>query len=150
MGTAIKIGLIQTQPVAKPQENLLRVSAHVEELANKGAQIICPGELFEHPYFCQKKDKDFFALAQEVPWSTTNALSGLAKKTGVEILVPLFEKTREGKFFNSIVVVGPDGNILGVYRKMHIPSLPPDLYAENFYFSKGDTGFIVVDTPFGK
>ncbi len=54
------------------------------------------------------------------------------------------------KGFNSLAAIGTDGKIIGIYRKMHIPSLPPDYYAEDFYFEKGREGVAVFETPFGK
>ncbi|NDC01139.1 MAG: acyltransferase, partial [Verrucomicrobia bacterium] len=46
------------------------------------------------------------------------------------------------------VVFGPDGSILGTYRKMHIPDDPG--FSEKFYFAPGDTGFLPISTPVGK
>jgi N-carbamoylputrescine amidase len=44
-------------------------------------------------------------------------------------------------------MVDADGEIMGVYRKSHIPESPG--YHEKFYFSPGDTGFKVWQTRFG-
>lgn len=150
MKKIVTIGLIQTKPKAETENNLAAACLRIEAAAQQGAQIMCLPELFLYPYFCQHKDKSFFELAEEIPGTTTQALGDLAKKTGTVILIPLFEKTRDGKYFNSVAVMGPKGEVLDVYHKMHIPSLPPDLYAENFYFEKGDRGFLAVDTPFAK
>src|SRR5690606_40732305 len=49
---------------------------------------------------------------------------------------------------NSIVVIDADGEILGLYRKSHIPDGPG--YEEKFYFNPGDTGFKVWDTKYAK
>lgn len=146
----IKLGLIQMDMKARRDENLAYALEHTRMLAERGAQIICLPELFLHPYFCQQKDQSFFELAEPIPGDTTKEFSALARKTKTVIIVPLFEKTASGKYFNSAAVVGPSGDILGVYHKMHIPSLPPDLYAENYYFEKGDKGFVVIDTPYAK
>ncbi len=45
-------------------------------------------------------------------------------------------------------MIGPDGGILGLYRKMHIPDDPA--YYEKFYFTPGDLGFKVFETPVGQ
>jgi N-carbamoylputrescine amidase len=45
-------------------------------------------------------------------------------------------------------VIGADGGVLGLYRKMHIPDDP--LYYEKFYFTPGDLGFRCFDTPYGR
>jgi len=51
----------------------------------------------------------------------------------------LFEKRAEGVFHNTAVLIGPDGGIAGLYRKMHIPDDP--LFYEKYYFTPGDVGF---------
>lgn len=145
------IGLIQMQCSENAAENLTKAIAGIEACVQKGAQIIALPELFLSPYFCQgEKDDRWFKTTESIPGPTTEMLSKVARATKTVLIVPLFEKTAEGKYFNSIAVLGPDGKIIGVYHKMHIPSLPPDLYAENYYFEKGDKGFMVFDTPYGK
>lgn len=144
------LGLIQMSMSAQRDENLAYALEHTRSLAMQGAQIICLPELFLDPYFCQEKDTKQFSLAESIPGDTTEVFSNLANETKTVILLPLFEKTSDGKYYNSIAVIGPSGTILGVYHKMHIPSLPPDLYAENYYFQKGDKGFVVIDTPYAK
>ncbi|MFH0820763.1 MAG: carbon-nitrogen hydrolase [Candidatus Peregrinibacteria bacterium] len=147
----VSIGLVQMQCNEDPAENLAKAIAGIRACAKKGAQIIALPELFLSPYFCQgKKDGKWFETAEYIPGSTTEALGKVALETKTVLIVSLFEKTANRKYFNSVAVLGPDGKVIGVYHKMHIPSLPPDLYAENYYFEKGDLGFQVFDTPYGK
>ena len=70
-----------------------------------------------------------------------------AKATGTVVVAPLFERRGPGLYHNSLVVLGPSGDILGRYRKMHIPHDPG--FEEKFYFTPGDLGFQAVPTPFG-
>ena len=72
-------------------------------------------------------------------------MAKVAKDAGVSIVVPLFERRAAGVYHNSLVVVGPSGDVLGHYRKMHIPDDP--LFYEKFYFTPGDLGFVAVETP---
>lgn len=146
----IRLGLAQMKMEASPEQNLQKALQNIRDLADKGAQIIALPELFLSPYFCQEKNPKNFELAETIPGPSTEALMKVAQETKTVLVVCLFEKTPENKFFNSIVVLGPDGNMIGKYHKMHIPSLPPDLYAEDYYFEKGDLGFQVFDTPYGK
>jgi N-carbamoylputrescine amidase len=74
-------------------------------------------------------------------------MADAARRTGKTVVVPLFEKRAPGVYHNSLVVIGPTGDILGQYRKMHIPDDPG--FFEKFYFSPGDLGFMAVDTPVG-
>lgn len=145
------IGLVQMKCAELPAENLAKAIAGIKDCAKKGAQMVALPELFLAPYFCQgEKDDKWFETAEPIPGPTTKALGKVARETKTVLIVPLFEKTAEGKYFNSIAVLGPDGKMIGVYHKMHIPSLPPDLYAENYYFEKGDLGFQVFKTPYGR
>lgn len=146
----VTIGLIQMSCSKKQKDNLEKVIKGIEDCATKGAQIIATSELFLSKYFCQGKDDKNFALAETIPGPTTEILGKIAKEKKLVLVVSLYEKTTENKYFNTTVILGTKGEILGKYHKMHIPSLPPDLYAEDYYFSKGDRGFPVFKTPYGK
>ena len=120
----------------------------VRSAAEKGANIVLLQELFETPYFCQSHNFAYFNLAKTVEENTAiNHFKMLAKKLGIVIPVSFYEKNGNTAF-NSIAVIDATGEILGVYRKTHIPDGMP--YAEKFYFTPGDTGFKVWDTAYGK
>jgi N-carbamoylputrescine amidase len=70
----------------------------------------------------------------------------VAEELGVVLPISFFEKKNNARY-NSVAVID-SGNMLGVYRKSHIPDGPG--YQEKFYFNPGDTGFKVWDTSFGK
>ncbi len=72
----------------------------------------------------------------------------LARELGVVIVASLFERRAPGLYHNTAAVIGADGEIAGIYRKMHIPDDP--LYFEKFYFTPGDLGFPNFETPFGR
>jgi len=130
---------------ANPAENLERAVAKVEEAANNGAQIICLPELFRSQYFCQKEDVALFDFAEPVPGPSTQAFSRIAKTCSVTILVSVFERRAAGVYHNSLVVLDDQGEMAGLYRKMHIPDDPA--YYEKFYFTPGDRGFQAIKTP---
>ncbi len=146
----VTIGLIQMRCDSSRELNLQRALEKVSEAARGGAEIVCLPELFQSPYFCQKKDdRDAFALAEGIPGQTTQVLSEAARRLKIVLVGgSIFEKGSNGKFYNSSPIFGPDGTLLGTYRKTHIPEDP--LYHEQHYFSPGDTGTKVFETPFGK
>lgn len=150
MDKKITVGLIQMACDDKPEINLNKAIEKIKKAAKKGAQIICMPELFLSKYFCQGKDDKFFDLAEQIPGNTTDVLGQKAKETNTTIVASIFEKTSKNKYFNSTAVIGPDGKIIGKYRKMHIPSLPPGLYDEDYYFQTGDLGYPVFQTPHAK
>jgi len=65
----------------------------------------------------------------------------------VVVIVPLFEKRSAGVYHNSAAVINSTGEILGTYRKMHIPDDPG--YYEKFYFAPGDLGYKSFKTKSG-
>ena len=142
------IGLVQLALSKDPKENLNKAVSWIAKTAKKGAQVICLPELFRSQYFCQKEDINNFNLAETIPGSSTEAISHVAKKNKVSVILPLFEKRSSGVYHNSLVVIDSDGIILGTYRKMHIPDDPG--FYEKFYFAPGDLGYKNFNTLFGK
>ena len=137
------VGLVQMAVSRNPRENLARAAAKIEEAARNGAQVVCLPELFQSQYFCQREDTANFDLAEAVPGPTTEALGRVAKKAGVVVVAPLFERRAAGVYHNTAAIIDADGKIAGVYRKMHIPDDPA--YYEKFYFTPGDLGFRAFD-----
>ena len=125
------------------QANIAAVSALVETAAADGAQVILPPELFSGPYFCKVEDEALFALARPVAQHpSVIAMRALAAKLKVAIPTSFFE--RDGHhYYNTLAMIGPDGEIMGTYRKSHIPDGPG--YEEKYYFRPGNDGFKVWD-----
>ncbi|MCP5397495.1 MAG: N-carbamoylputrescine amidase [Sphingomonadaceae bacterium] len=123
------------------QENIAAVSTLVEEAAARGAQIILPPELFSGPYFCKLEDEALFALARPtMEHPSVRAMAKLAKKLGVAIPTSFFE--RDGHhYYNTLAMIDAAGEVLGTYRKSHIPDGPG--YEEKYYFRPGNDGFKV-------
>ncbi len=141
------VGLVQMHCSPEPDDNVERAAQHVREAAKRGATVICLPELFRTQYFCQREDAALFDLAEPIPGPTTGVFSKLAKELKVTIVVSLFERRAPGLYHNTAVVIGVDGTIAGIYRKMHIPDDP--LYYEKYYFTPGDLGFKVFDGEAG-
>jgi len=143
-----RIALIQTSCALDPNQNLAKTEWKIREAAAGGAQIVCLQELFRSQYFCREENHDLFALAESIPGPTTHTLGKLARELKIVIIASLFERRSAGLYHNTVAVLGTDGEIAGIYRKMHIPDDP--LYYEKFYFTPGDLGFLNFDTPFGR
>ena len=148
MTRQITVAALQSAYGDDLQANIARTAELIRAAAAQGAQVILPSELFQGPYFCVTQEERWFAHAH--PWREhpcVTALAPLAAELGVVLPISIFE--REGPhYFNSLVMVGPDGAPMGLYRKSHIPDGPG--YQEKYYFRPGDTGFRVWDTPFGR
>jgi N-carbamoylputrescine amidase len=125
------------------QDNIDAVAQLVENAAEQGAQIILPPELFSGPYFCRVEDEALFALARPtLEHPSVIAMRKLAK--GLKIAIPTSFFERDGHhYYNTLAMIGPDGDVMGTYRKSHIPDGPG--YEEKFYFRPGNDGFKVWD-----
>jgi N-carbamoylputrescine amidase len=143
-----RIGLVQSSCALDPNETLAKTEWKIREAAAEGAQIVCLQELFRSQYFCREENHELFALAESIPGPTTDTLGNLARELKIVIVASLFERRAAGLYHNTAAVLGTDGEIVGIYRKMHIPDDP--LYFEKFYFTPGDLGFLNFDTPFGR
>jgi N-carbamoylputrescine amidase len=148
MSRTLTMAVLQSAYGDDLDANIARTIELTRAAAAAGAQVILPPELFQGPYFCVRQEERWFAHAH--PWAShpcVLALAPVAAELGVAIPVSIFE--REGPhYFNSVVMLGPDGRPLGLYRKSHIPDGPG--YQEKYYFRPGDTGFKVWETPFGR
>ncbi len=147
----VKIALIQFNADVDTAKNMEKIVRYTEESIANGAQIICHQELATSHYFCIEQETRHFAAAQTIPGPTTELIGGIAKKSGVMIIMPLFEKVIEGEYYNTAAVIGVDGKVVGMYRKTHIPMVKNptgDSVYEKFYFCLGNLGFPVFDTPF--
>jgi N-carbamoylputrescine amidase len=131
-----------------PEQNLAKAEERCLEAAGRGAQVVCLPELFRSQYFCREEDARNFDLAEPIPGPSTERLSSIAKEANIVIVASLFERRAAGLYHNTAATIGTGGEILGLYRKMHIPDDP--LYFEKFYFTPGDLGFRNCDTPFGR
>ena len=144
----LPVALIQMAMSPDPKKNLPTAIDRITAAAKQGAKLVCLPELFRSLYFCQKEDYQCFDLAEPIPGPTTDLLAKTAKKLKITLVSSHFEQRTGGLYHNTAVVFGPDGSILGTYRKMHIPDDPG--FSEKFYFAPGDTGFLPIQTPVGK
>ncbi|WP_257550479.1 N-carbamoylputrescine amidase [Sphingopyxis sp. DBS4] len=143
MTRTISVAALQLALPGPVQPNIDAVAALVEEAASKGAQIILPPELFEGPYFCQVEEEELFASARPTAeHPSVIRMQALAEKLKVAIPTSFFEKDGP-HYYNTLAMIGPDGAIMGTYRKSHIPDGPG--YEEKYYFRPGNTGFKVWD-----
>ena len=143
--TEITVAALQLAFTADMDANIARVSELVREAAGRGAQVILPPELFEGEYFCRVEDEGLFSNAKPVgEHKAVLSMQALAEALKVTIPTSFFEADGP-HHYNSLAMIGPDGEVQGVYRKSHIPDGPG--YEEKFYFRPGNTGFKVWPGP---
>lgn len=144
----VKVAATQMSCSSNKEENIRKAEVLVREAAQQGAQIILLQELFETPYFCQKEKADYYSYATELAENTAiKHFQKIAKELEVVLPISFYEK-KNNALYNSVAVIDADGEVLGKYRKSHIPDGPG--YEEKFYFNPGDTGFKVWKTRYAK
>ncbi len=144
----VKVAITQMKISSKKEDNILKADKMIEEAKLAGAQIILLQELFSDLYFCQIEDYDNFSKAETFKNSSLiKHFQEVAKKYQVVLPISFFEKSGVN-YFNSLAMIDADGTVLGLYRKMHIPT--GQCYEEKFYFTPGDLGYKVFNTKYGK
>ncbi|MBI5967222.1 MAG: acyltransferase [Deltaproteobacteria bacterium] len=144
----LKISGIQMNCSQDKKKNLEKAKRLAEIAAGQGARMICFQELFHTHWFPRDISQVHFRLAEEVPGPTTEMMQAVAQKMEAVMVLPLFEKDAGGLYFNTAVVIDADGEILGKYRKIHVPQLP--LWEERAYFHPGNLGFPVFPTRYAR
>lgn len=144
----VTVAAVQMYCNAPLAENLKNAEEKIRKAASLGAQIILLPELFEREYFCQQRRYAFYRYAK--PLRENDAVQmGIRLARELKVVLPVSFYEKDGNLlFNSAACIDAGGEILGVYRKTHIPD--DHYYQEKFYFTPGDSGFRVFDTKYAK
>lgn len=145
----VKVCAVQMSPSADKDESVKKAMDFLSMASKSKADIVCFPELFTDRWFPQEieagKIDENLKLAESAAGPTLSLLKEQAKNLGMVIIAPFFEK-KDGNYYNSTAVIDEKGDILGVYRKIHLPSV--DYYHEKSYFSNGKE-IPVFKTSFG-
>lgn len=143
----VTVAAVQMQCGSAVEENIATADRLVRQAASQGANIVLLPELFERPYFCQQRRYDFYDYAQ--PVQENKAVCHFQKVSAeLHLVLPVSFYEKDGNVLYNSVAMLDDGKLLGVYRKTHIPD--DHYYQEKFYFTPGNTDFLVWDTTFGR
>jgi len=114
----------------------------LEAASRQGVKIICFGELFPGPYFALRSDAMWTALAEDArDGETVTTLRAAARRLRMIVIAPIYElDSSSGKRFNTAVVIDETGEVLGTYRKTHIPygKNEQGSFHENAYYERSD------------
>jgi agmatine deiminase len=148
----VTIGLVQMSMSQDSEMNLRKAVKLIGEAADKGAQVVCLPELFVTPYFPQYDTGEGrgreSAYNETVPGPTTETLSKAAREYRITLIGGSLYERAEERLFNTAPVFDPQGGMMGIYRKTHIPH--DEDFFEQSYFDPGDTGFRVFGTEHGR
>jgi N-carbamoylputrescine amidase len=138
---------IQIACSEEKDRNVEKAVSYATIAIEKGAQIICFQELFTTHWFPREMHKRHFDLAESMGGPSIQTMRRLAIDQDVVLICPFFEAGEEKQYYNSAIVIDAGGEVLGSYRKVHVPQIP--LWEERFYFAPGNLGFPVFKTKFG-
>lgn len=148
MKKTLTVAFVQQACKFEREENLALSISGIREAAERGADLVLLPELHLGPYFCQSETTEHFDNAEPIPGPATEALGLIARELQIVIVASLFERRAAGLYHNTAVILERNGELIGKYRKMHIPDDPG--YYEKFYFTPGDLGFTPIDTSCGR
>ena len=160
MSRVIRVAGAQLGPIQRADsraQTMGRLIALLEQAAADGAKLVVFPELafttfFPRWFFESTQELDTY-FERAMPGPQTQTLFDRARELGVGFYIGYAELTPEGKRFNSALLVGPDGAVIGKYRKIHLPgSVEPREGArfqqlEKRYFEYGDLGFPTFRAP---
>ncbi|MHB1661091.1 MAG: carbon-nitrogen hydrolase family protein [bacterium] len=146
----IKVCAVQMSPSKDIESSVLKAADFLSMASKNKANIVCFPELFLLNWFLQDKSKEKIEenlkSAEDINGKTVSLFREQAKKFNAVIIIPFFEKYGDN-YYNSSAVISEKGDIIGVYRKVHLPDV--QYYYEKSYFSSGNE-FPVFETAFGK
>lgn len=154
MQRSIHVGAAQVGPIYKeePREEVVeRLMGLMEEAARRGVELVCYPECalttFFPRYLLDSSEVDEY-FERSMPGPSTQPLFDRAKELGVGFHLGYAELDGD-RHYNTSVLVGKDGEIIGKYRKSHIPGSRDPVprrkfqHLERRYFLEGNTGFKV-------
>lgn len=143
----ITAAAIQMSVPETREQSIEKAVELTKKAAETGARVVLLPELFETNYFCQERRYESYKLA--APIEENPAVKRFAEVTReLSLVMPISVYERDGNVLYNSVAMLDCGELLGVYRKTHIPD--DHFYQEKFYFTPGNTGFKVWDTSCGK
>ncbi len=162
MGRTLTVAAGQLGPIqmVEPRESAVgRMVRLLERAHGRGVQLVVFPELALTTFFPRHYREDiretdhWFEAA--MPSAETAPLFEMARRRGIGFHLGYAERTPEGWRFNTAILVGPEGDILLKYRKVHVPGhaeYDPKRRAQHLekrYFEVGDLGFPVIRAPMG-
>ena len=133
----MRLTLVQMNSrTAARDENVERACAFIGQAAETGCDLVVLPEFFNNEYFPQFRDARYMEYAETEDGYTQSRIREVARRHGLYVLSTIFEMARPGLYYDTAMLIGPDGAILGKYRKVHPAAL---LSLEKIYFRGGSS-----------
>ncbi|KAM0012361.1 putative beta-ureidopropionase [Helianthus debilis subsp. tardiflorus] len=154
----VRVGLIQNSialPTTAPfldQKKAIcqKLKPIIDAAGASGVNILCLQEAWMMPFAFCTREKRWCEFAEPADGESTQFLQGFARKYNMVIVNPILERDlKHGEtIWNTAVIIGNNGNIIGKHRKNHIPRVGD--FNESTYYMEGNTGHPVFETAYGK
>jgi len=145
---ATRVALLQMDCSGSREQNLATAERMIREAASKQAQVLLLPEVFHELFFITDLNSRYFETAEPIPGPITAMMQKLARELAVVIVAPIYESVGRSVYYNSAAVIDADGELLGTYRKNHVPL--NTIFYEKLYFKPGNLGYPVFNTRYGK
>ena len=133
----MRIALIQMNSrTAARDENVARACDFIAQATRSKADLVVLPEFFNNEYFPQYRDSRYMDYAEPDDGYTQTRIKAEARRHGIHIVSTIFELARPGLYYDTAMLINPDGEIAGKYRKVHPAAL---LSLEKIYFRGGSS-----------
>jgi predicted amidohydrolase len=117
--SGVAIAVAQFAPIDDAVDNLATIRSLCEAAVGRGAKLVVFPEYSS--YFSPTLGQRFVDAAEPIDGPFIQGVRALATELGVHLVVGLVERTDElARFSNTLVAVSPRGDILAIYRKLHL------------------------------
>ncbi|KAH6833100.1 beta-ureidopropionase [Perilla frutescens var. hirtella] len=155
---SVRLGLIQnsialptTEPLLDQKRGIFqKLTPIIEAAGASGVNILCLQEAWMMPFAFCTREKKWCEFAEPIDGESTKFLQEFARRYNMVIVSPILERdVNHGEtIWNTAVIIGNHGNIIGKHRKNHIPRVGD--FNESTYYMEGNTGHPVFETAYGK
>jgi N-carbamoylputrescine amidase len=133
----LRVALVQVAWLGSVDAMQAQYRTLVAQAAAQGARLVCLPEFSLIPYFPGTTNPSGFSWAEPLPGGTSERFfSALAQEAGVMLVGSLFELTPDGVYYDTATIHDADGSLIGITRKVHIPS--GEGYNETTFFGGSD------------
>ena len=134
----INLILLQYQPLDNVSDNISKIELLLKKNnVKENTLVVCPELSLQH-YVCIAKSKKNISKAISLDSMEISLIKNIAIKYKIFLCITIFEKLKK-KYFNTALIIDPEGNIVKKYHKKNIPS--EICYEESYYFDKSNNGY---------
>ena len=133
----MRLCLIQmNSKTASRDENVERAGAFIDEAARRRPDVVVLPEFFNVEYFPQFRDYRYMDYAETEDGYTQTRMKAKAREHEIHLVSTIFEAARPGFYYDTAMLINPEGRIVGKYRKVHPAA---HLSLEKIYFRGGSS-----------